>query len=1033
MPRWTNEQQQAITKEGTNIIVSAGAGSGKTAVLSERALRIVSSGIDVDRLLILTFTKAAAYEMMLRIRSKIKASGLVDQVEKIDSAYITTFDSFALSIVNKYHDLLNIESNVSIIDDSTISLLKQEQLDSIFDCYYLESNKSFENLINDFCLKDDKELKKDILKLNHELDMKYDRREYLENYQSNNFNNKKINQDIEEYEELLQSEIKKLDAELEYLSLALDGEYYHKLIDCLEPLRNSKTYDEISNNLNIKIPPLPRGSDDSVKNHKAELTKIINSLKKQCTFISREEIKETILMTEDYISIIIEILQKLDDQITNYKLEKNVYEFIDISKLAIKVVKEHPEVRAELKNYFHEIMIDEYQDTNDLQEEFINLISNNNVYMVGDIKQSIYRFRNANPDIFRTKYNDYANHNGGEKIDLNKNFRSRKEVLADINLIFDLVMDEAFGGATYKEGHQMIFGNQTYLEEGKTDQNYSTEIYNYEYDLNSEYGKDEIEAFIIAEDIENKIRNNYQVFDKDRGVLRTIGYNDFVILMDRSSKFDLYKKILEYKNIPLTILKDDNIMNHTEIYLIHNLLKLVIKTKQKQIDTEFKYSFLSIGRSYLYRYSDQELFDIIKDNSYFETDIMIKINNIVKQINELSLENIIDKLITEFNFYEKAITVGNIDFIISNLEYISNLANNLQNLDYTIEKFNDFIEKTIESGDSIKIPANSEAKNSVKMMTIHKSKGLEYHVCYYSGLAATFNVSDLKNKILFSNQYGIIVPYFKEGYGETIYKYLYKKKYYQEEISEKIRLFYVALTRCKEKMILVTNLKEQISFSEDSTIDDNRKLKYNSFLEILKSIYESITDFIITKEPTTINLEYKKQIIQNLPQELKDSKPLIQVLPELEIIYEIEEKQKYSKVNNKLFTENNLRNIELGEKLHYLFEIIDFKKPNLELLQLDDYTKNKILAFLKQPLLKDIELGTIYKEYEFTDNGSHGIIDCMIVYDDHVDIIDYKLKTTNDDDYRKQLSGYKEYIKKKINLPVNTYLYSIIEETLVKI
>ena len=182
MPRWTNEQQEAIDKSGCNIIVSAGAGSGKTAVLSQRALRKVKEGINIDEVLILTFTKAAAYEMMLRIRDKISKNGFGEQVNRIDKAYITTFDSFALSIVRKYHDRLNLEKNVSIIDENVISLLKKEILDEIVDSYYHSGDQEFLKLITDFSLRDDKEIKKYILSINDKLDLKYDKKDYLNAY-----------------------------------------------------------------------------------------------------------------------------------------------------------------------------------------------------------------------------------------------------------------------------------------------------------------------------------------------------------------------------------------------------------------------------------------------------------------------------------------------------------------------------------------------------------------------------------------------------------------------------------------------------------------------------------------------------------------------------------------------------------------------------------------------------------------------------------------------------------------------------------
>lgn len=234
-PRWTKEQQEAIDKEGMNIIVSAGAGSGKTAVLSERALRKVSSGVDVDRLLILTFTKAAAYEMMIRIRDKIKAAGLVDQVEKIERAYITTFDSFALSVVKKYHSVLNISSQVRIIDASVISMVKKEFLNEIFEELYVSQDSKFYHLIRDFCMKDDQELKDSILKLNEKLDMKYDKKEYLDTYLER-FREEKLEKDIVLFEQQLKGELKRVEPELEKIRLEVDGDFFGKILDVLNPL-----------------------------------------------------------------------------------------------------------------------------------------------------------------------------------------------------------------------------------------------------------------------------------------------------------------------------------------------------------------------------------------------------------------------------------------------------------------------------------------------------------------------------------------------------------------------------------------------------------------------------------------------------------------------------------------------------------------------------------------------------------------------------------------------------------------------------
>lgn len=1034
-PRWTKEQQEAIDKEGMNIIVSAGAGSGKTAVLSERALRKVSSGVDVDRLLILTFTKAAAYEMMIRIRDKIKAAGLVDQVEKIERAYITTFDSFALSVVKKYHSVLNISSQVRIIDASVISMVKKEFLNEIFEELYVSQDSKFYHLIRDFCMKDDQELKDSILKLNEKLDMKYDKKEYLDTYLER-FREEKLEKDIVLFEQQLKGELKRVEPELEKIRLEVDGDFFGKILDVLNPLFESVNYDDLKNGLNCKLPILPRGSSDTVKKSKESIGKILDALRAKCLYEDRSEILSTILSTKDYVEIILEIIRQLDQKIFDYKHEHDVYEFVDISKLAIRVVFEHSEIRKELQNYFAEIMIDEYQDTSDLQETFIRLIEKDNVYMVGDIKQSIYRFRNANPYIFKEKYDRYALGVGGYKIDLVQNFRSRKEVLDDINHIFDLIMDDSFGGADYSVSHRMVFGNQAYIEKGSTEQNYKTEIFNYTYEKDSEYTKDEIEAFLVAHDIQEKVKNHYQVFDKDKKELRDISYQDFVILMDRSSKFELYKKIFEYNHIPLTILKDENIMNQIEVYLIHHLIQLILKVSKREFDDVFRYAFLSVGRSYLFEMSDATLFQVLRDRTYCNTELYRHIESLLSDFSSIDIENFLVRLIEKFGFYTKVVLVGDVELATNNLEYLIETAHNLKLLGYTLEDFSLYLTDIIEGKKEIKLPTNSSTSDDVKIMTIHKSKGLEYHVCYYTGLYAPFNVSDLKERILFDNTYGIITPYFKDGYGDTIYKSLLKEKFYADEISEKIRLFYVALTRCKEKMILITDLKEEENNLEDGKVEDNRRLKYRSFLEFLKSIYEQLTDYITDIDLKTIplSLDYKKRNSKNIKEVLSVGEGIPSV-SEIQISNEVEVRETFSKKVKGLFNKEQLQSLEFGRKIHLMLEYLDFNNPDWSLI--DPWLQQKLQIFLNQPLLANRQNATIYKEYEFITNIDgkelHGVIDLMLVYPDHIDIIDYKLKGIEDQAYINQLKGYQSYIQNLTKRDTYIYLYSILDENLINL
>lgn len=1040
MPRWTEEQQQAIDLEGSNILVSAGAGSGKTAVLSERTLRKVKSGVNIDQILILTFTKAAAYEMMLRIRDKISKAGLLEQLNRIDKAYITTFDSFALSVVKKYHDRLNLAKNIAIVDENVISLLKKELLDEVFEKFYKENSSCFEKLITDFCLRDDNEIKKYILDLNNKLDLKYDKEIYLDNYVSKYYDTDTIKARVNEYETLLKSNISKIESILRKLEIILDGDDYFKFYDQLEPLLNATNYDEIKNSLDITLPRLPKNSGDEAKKLKDTLNKQIEVIEDMCIFDSTDDMINDYLSTKDYIVAIISIIKTLDEKINIYKMNKNVFEFTDISKLAIRLVHDNEDIRLELKNYFNEIMIDEYQDTSDLQEQFIKLIENNNVYMVGDIKQSIYRFRNANPFIFKEKYDNYAKELGGRKIDLNKNFRSRCEVLANINQIFDDIMDDNFGGANYQESHRMVFGNNTYINEGKTDQDYNFDIYNYHIEKDSIYKRyktEEIEAFIIAKDIQDKINNNYQIFDKDTLILRKIRYSDFVVLMDRSSKFTLYKKIFEYMKIPLTILKDENIMDQNEVYLIRNILKLIECLENKDYDNTFKYSFISIARSYLFNYSDEDIFHTMTNNLYFDSEIIIKAKTILEMLPKLNLKELINCIVDTYDFNMKLINIGNVQMGISVLEYFKNLSESLQDIGYDYHKFIVYLDDIISSKKEIKIPVSVGDDNSCKIMTIHKSKGLEYPICYYSGLGASFNVSELKEKILYDNEYGIITPCFKNGYQDTFYKNLLKQKYYFEEIGEKIRLFYVALTRCKEKMIMIASLDENSTDKDNNIVSDVIREQYRSFLDILKSIYEDVDSRIVDIQLDNIPIsnDYKILNVNKLPDNLSTDVKLN--VSEYTYEKQILTKEHFSKSVNSLIDKNTMNNMRFGTRIHKLFELVDFKNPEFDKLAMTDYEKQCIIKFLSQPLLTNINSANIVKEYEFYTNidneEKHGIIDLILEYDDHIDIIDYKLKSINDINYVKQLEGYRKYIENKSRKKVDIYLYSIIDKTMEKL
>ena len=1021
---WTKEQQQAIDLDGTNIIVSAGAGSGKTAVLTERVLRKIREGIHINELLIMTFTNAAAKEMKDRIRNNLNEAGLKEEVNLIDSAYITTFDSFSLSIVKKYHYLLNLPKNISITDSSILTIEKYKLIDEIFDEYYVEDNDKFRNFIKDFCYKDDDNIKKLLIKLNDKIDMKIDREDYLKNYIYNYFSDEYISKSINEFFNLIKDEINHIEEVIDILSNYLDSNYIEKLYGVLSNLLNAKNYDEIINSLEFKIPPLPKNTDEEVKNIKEKISKSRDNIKKICIYASSNEMKDEYLATKDNIKMIIELITLFNDRLTLLKSEKNMYTFNDISKLAIKIVKENKDVKEELTNSFNEIMLDEYQDTNDVQEYFVSLISNNNVYMVGDIKQSIYRFRNANPYIFKNKYDSYTKCENGIKIDLVKNFRSRKEVLNNINLVFNDLMDDSLGGANYKESHQMVFGNEIYEEKGKTLQEYNFEILEYS-NLDKQFTNSEKEIFIIGNDIKEKLNNNYIIFDKDKKEIRNVRLNDFVILIDRATDFDLYKSVFEYLGIPLTLYKDEELDSDKDILVIRNILRLERAIDKDLFDNEFKYAYLSLGRSYLFNISDEELMHTFTTNSFKDSIIYKKCLELYNYYYEVSPKVFFLKLLEVFNYEENMLKLNNIELGRVRLEYFYNLLDSFENDGKTIEEFTEYLDLIFESDEKTRFSIGEDNSNSVKIMTIHKSKGLEYPICYFSGFSKEFSFRELNDNILYSNKYGIVIPYFNDYSKDTIYKLLLKNDTKKEEVSEKIRLLYVALTRAKEKMIIVTEEIDEEKVNNNLSLYDKGKIK--SFLDMIYYVYKDIISY---KKHVEVNptkdylLNSKDKSIDNLLLE-SDKLNIEEFSFEKE---ELEEKH-FSKSSVKLFTKEEISKMDFGSKIHEKLELIDFKNPNYNLL--NTLEKEKIKAFIESNLIKENIDSKFYKEYEFIyeeDNSiKHGIIDLMIESADKIIIIDYKLKNIEDEAYKEQLLGYKNYISKISNKKIELYLYSILD------
>ena len=1006
---FTEEQQLAIDLDNSNIIVSAGAGSGKTAVLSARVIRKLKQGIDVNKLLILTFTNEAASEMKRRIRDSINENNLLDQLDLLDQAYITTFDSFALSLVKKYNYLLNVSDNLKITDSNVILIYKYKVLDKIFESRYGQND--FNKLIGDFCLKDDKSIKDYIILLDNKLDLLIDKHGYIKNYESTFFSDEKINEWVSLYNKIIKRKIRELNIIYEEFISYIDDKLAIKLDDWFSPLFKGNSYMDYVLFL-MKDTPRFTKVQESGKKLKDEIKNKVVEIKDLLRYKDTDEIISSIKKTHDYVKVILDILNELDKEVTLYKDKHNIYEFNDISHMAIKLVRDNIYVREEIKNSFNEIMIDEYQDTSSIQEAFINYIENNNVYMVGDIKQSIYRFRNANPYIFEEKYNKYSKDVGGKKIDLIKNFRSRCETLNNINEIFNLIMDDEIGNANYIESHNMVYGNTSYDKEN-TGVNNNLEIYNYQYDKDDEYTKEEKELFIIANDINEKIKNKYQVFDKKNGKLRDIKFSDICIITDRNKYLAEYRKILEYNHIPSVIYMDEVLTNDIVILVIKNLINLVWNVKNNLFDNKFRYLYTSVARSFLFEYTDNDIYKILNEKKYYND----KIIEMAKEIDiEEPISEVINDILNKYMVYDKLTKLANINENIIKISNLIDISNDISDLGYSILEFVNYLDEISNLDLTVKYSINTSGGDAVKIMNIHKSKGLEFSLCYFPGMHNKFTIKEISSKNLFDEDVGIIMPYINDGDTcDTILKEIYKDNYLKEEISEKIRLFYVALTRCREKMIIVTSLNDDRD-GYDQMVPDIVRLKYRSFLDILVSI-KVIDKYVIDKE-VECSHDYNKIILKDIYD--NDSDIVIEK-KKIDIDYQKIENKHFSKNSIKLMDKEEIRKMEYGTKIHEELEYTDFKNS-------DNIYVNNLLKLVPNDFINS------YHEYEFIymDNGIkyHGIIDLILEYDKIIYIIDYKLKDISDKKYLEQLSGYKKYISSITKKEVKTFLYSIIDNTL---
>lgn len=922
--KWTKEQLQAIQEKGTNILVAAAAGSGKTAVLVERMIhKIINDKIDIDRLLVVTFTNAAAAEMRERVLEAIykkldenpEDENLQRQITLLNKASICTIDSFCLEVVrNHFYELENISPNFRIADTTEIELLKQEILDDIFEERYENQDEDFSDLINTYTsYRDDTPLKDLILKiytyiqsnpfpedwLKEKIEM-FHIQDFEKDFSKNPYGEillREVEEELVDDIHTLEEVGKNLrgEAGLEKFAETIDDD-----IDKLKMLKGNldnwdRAYEIYSH---FVFATWPRQKIDSSVKDKAK--EIRDDVKKK---FSKKLSKIFIYSSKDANQDIYDmygILVKLEKIILDFgeefnkrKRNKNIVDFNDIEHLALNILLKHEngeiqptEVANTYKEKFVEIAIDEYQDSNMVQEYILTAISNGkNTFMVGDVKQSIYKFRQAMPDLFLSKYKTYQlketkKDEDNLKIQLFKNFRSRENVLDFTNLIFQDIMSENLGeieytkeeylnlGANYEAIHQNLETEIDVIDLKEKEETYQEEAENEENEneLEEERLEDiQIEAKFVANKIKELVNNKFQVFDKKINGFRDIQYRDIVILL-RSTKINapIFEEEMINLNIPVFSENSQEYLDSIEIQTIMSLLKIIDNPMQD-------IPLVTVLRSHIGNFSDDELVEIRLSDKYdnFYTAMQKAKINVSKELKEkidtffeslekwrkekeyLALDEFIWKLYADTHYYTYVGLMPNGDLRQANLKMLFERARQYEAASFKgLYNFINFIEKLhLGSGDLGAAKLIGENDDVVRIMSIHKSKGLEFPVVFLSATGKQFNLMDLNQNILLHQKLGIGVKYIdyeRQVQYDTLTKEAIKNEILTETLSEEMRILYVALTRAKEKLYITGLKKDYDKDIENMQNQVNRYHKVGDKINyILVKKYKKYLDWIL--------------------------------------------------------------------------------------------------------------------------------------------------------------------------------------------
>ncbi|MCK8061427.1 MULTISPECIES: helicase-exonuclease AddAB subunit AddA [unclassified Fusibacter] len=1097
--KWTNEQAQAIDTRNLNILVSASAGSGKTAVLVERILNLViENKRPLTSFLIVTFTNAAAAEMRERIAKRLMsllsersedAKFISEQIQSIQQANISTLHSFCKEVIRQNFFHLDIDPNFIIGNQQVLELKQKDAMDLVFDNAYEVMDEAFESVLGIYSSHRSDDLLKEFVKRIYDFSRAHP---YPEEWLDACVGTLKVSGESAEeipYVKAIKENVletltlfrKQLESAhgiclepggpedySETLSSDLDS-----IDSCLDGLSH-KSYDQVSDAINqiafVRLKTIKKANKElvdiklvaKVKNCRDGVKKAIKKMQENYFAKSLDAYMEDLNQMAPHLETLVDLVSSFAREYEIAKREDNLLDFNDLEQYAIKVLNSK-EVADMYRNKFDYIFIDEYQDSNRVQEEIASLIKrDNNLFLVGDVKQSIYRFRMAEPGLFLEKFDEYPSHPLGHRVDLNMNFRSHKDVLIGINTLFDTLLTKGFGGIAYKEDGRLIPGRTDFMEAAKPRLNLA------HYDEKSDsiaVDAIQMEAHLIKERV--KALQGEMIYDTELKSKRSIRLSDIVILMRSiKGKAQQLRDELSKYGIPVIVDEEDSYFDIIEVATVINLLRIIDNAHQD-------IPLLSVMRSSIGGFSDEELARIrtINNKSYYDTLFEYgqageeellrgKVVSFLRLIENLRAES--RTTISEFLWY--ALTETGYYHFVNGLE---DGEKRKQHLDVLIEKaeqfeterqsgihhFVDYLDQMKEAKVSYGGKANNtDVVQAIRVMSIHKSKGLEFPVVILAGMSKNFNMMDIRSKLVFHQETGLTTKWIdpvRHIQRDTLPFVHLKNVLRRETILEEVRILYVAMTRAvyRLEVCAVINKFEKAVEKWQDTPDDyvlsNQTRFIDWFMSILMHTGEVPEDLVTDRrmsfegntwstsivpmaELLTKQFNTRKEVLGNASLALEQV-DAVEMVPFDGHSYGLPAKLSVTELKNKssenVFTpritalthyfETQEEALERGNVYHLIMEHMPLDrqpvKSVLELLLKRNVLTEEMVELIEEKHVEEFRNSSVYqrmisalkvwKEQPFVfekefENGEktlvQGIVDAMFLEEDGIVLIDYK-------------------------------------------